>query len=135
MNLYKLAPDYAGQVQSSVSYFVSVTASVNSTECAGECAASVKDQAQMTAHQNTCGTDFKLNLTNTNYDIRVDSSYDNETLAQIHYTQLHKIWLQNYLYHYGQMQREFFDYTTGKRAIRLVSSNFDEASVSYNEEG
>lgn len=45
MNLYKLAPGYAGEAQSSMSYFVSVTTSVNTTECAGECANTVRDQS------------------------------------------------------------------------------------------
>lgn len=101
MNLYKFAPDYAGHVQSDLSFYVSVTASTNSTECAGECASSVKDQSQMTGSGLVCGTDYKLNLTNKNYDIQISSGYDNETLAYAHYTQLHRIWLQNYLYHYG----------------------------------
>lgn len=134
-SLYKLAPGYGGKVASSMSYFVSVTGSVNATECAGECLASVKDQASVVGHEGACGVDFRLNLTSKSYDIRVSAGYDNETLAQVHYTQLHKIWLQNYLYHYGQMQGEFFDYATGKRAIRLVSSGLGEASVSYNAEG
>ena len=46
----------------------------------------------MTSHEGTCGTDYKLNLTNTNYDIRISRNYENETLDQIYYTQLHRIW-------------------------------------------